>query len=98
MSQTLATTRWTIILQAADPSAPGSQQALDLLATEVVDLVLMDCQMPIVDGFAATMGLREREAASGQHQQANSRARAPRASGTEPNSAGRIKVSFLAHV
>jgi len=31
MRQTLATTRWTIILQAADPSAPGSQEALESL-------------------------------------------------------------------
>ncbi|MBK8039657.1 MAG: sigma-70 family RNA polymerase sigma factor [Verrucomicrobiaceae bacterium] len=31
MSQSLDTTRWTIILQAADPAAPGSQQALEAL-------------------------------------------------------------------
>lgn len=46
--------------------AGDGQQALDVLATEAVDLVLMDCQMPIVDGFDATIALREREAASGQ--------------------------------
>lgn len=48
-------------------AAVDGQQALDLLASEVVDLVLMDCQMPIVDGFAATKVLREREMVSGQH-------------------------------
>jgi len=47
-------------------TASNGQQALDLLATEAVDLVLMDCQMPILDGFEVTAALREREAGSGQ--------------------------------
>jgi signal transduction histidine kinase/CheY-like chemotaxis protein/HPt (histidine-containing phosphotransfer) domain-containing protein len=48
-------------------TACDGQQALDLLASEAVDVVLMDCQMPILDGFAACSALREREAGSGQH-------------------------------
>jgi len=43
----------------------NGQQALDLLAQESFDLVLMDCQMPVLDGFTACAALRQREAESG---------------------------------
>lgn len=36
----------------------NGQAALDFLEKEVVDLVLMDCQMPELDGFTATAQLR----------------------------------------
>jgi len=48
-------------------AAGDGRQALDILASEAVDLVLMDCQMPELDGFAATAALREREAGSDTH-------------------------------
>ncbi|MCW6051692.1 response regulator [Microcoleus sp. A2-C5] len=44
----------------ADCAANG-QAALDLLAEKAYNLVLMDCQMPILDGYATTKKLRERE-------------------------------------
>jgi two-component system sensor histidine kinase/response regulator len=44
----------------ADCAANG-QEALDLLAQKGYDLVLMDCQMPILDGYETTQKLRERE-------------------------------------
>ena len=39
--------------------AANGQEALDMLARQRFDAVLMDCQMPIMDGYAATRALRE---------------------------------------
>jgi signal transduction histidine kinase/CheY-like chemotaxis protein len=47
-------------LEAADGT-----EALDVLEHNPVDLVLMDVQMPVMDGYAATQKIREREARLG---------------------------------
>lgn len=46
--------------------AGDGKLAFDLLASESVDLVLMDCQMPEWDGLTATRAIRAREAESGR--------------------------------
>jgi two-component system, sensor histidine kinase and response regulator len=43
--------------------AGNGVEALDALDKQEFDVVLMDCQMPVMDGFIATRKLREREAA-----------------------------------
>ncbi len=43
------------------------REAIALLETEDFDLVLMDVQMPEMDGFDATAAIREKEKSSGRH-------------------------------
>ena len=43
----------------------NGQEALERLDEQSFDAILMDCQMPVMDGFLATMRIREREARRG---------------------------------
>src|ERR1700687_4895200 len=47
--------------------AGNGKEALALLEKDSFDLILMDVQMPEMDGFAATAAIREKEKSSGAH-------------------------------
>jgi signal transduction histidine kinase/CheY-like chemotaxis protein len=45
----------------------NGKEALDQLDKDAYDVVLMDCQMPIMDGYTAVRILRQNEETSGKH-------------------------------
>ncbi|MBV8580329.1 MAG: response regulator, partial [Candidatus Eremiobacteraeota bacterium] len=47
--------------------AENGRMAIDAVAERRFDLVLMDCEMPEVDGYTATRAIRASEATTGEH-------------------------------
>ena len=48
-------------------AAINGRQVLEILDEEPFDLILMDAQMPVMDGFEATKLIREQEKQTGKH-------------------------------
>ncbi len=48
-------------------SASDGQQAVEFFKSNEIALIFMDCQMPIMDGFAATREIRDIETQNNSH-------------------------------
>ncbi|HBM90361.1 MAG TPA: histidine kinase [Rhodospirillaceae bacterium] len=48
-------------------TASNGQEAFDMTKKEDFDIIFMDCQMPVMDGFEATKAIRERERGTDKH-------------------------------
>ena len=47
--------------------AENGQMALERLEQQAFDLILMDVEMPVLDGLEATAAIRQREQTTGRH-------------------------------
>jgi CheY-like chemotaxis protein len=61
ISKLLSKNQWETV------TAENGAEALSILKRERFDLILMDIQMPVLDGFSATKSIREDEEGRGRH-------------------------------
>ena len=47
--------------------AENGEEVLELLKTKEYDIILMDCQMPLLDGYDTTQAIRQMEASHQLH-------------------------------
>lgn len=66
INQEVMLNQLNIIGYEADLASNG-QEGLELLQQKDYDIVFMDCQMPVKDGYLTTQELRQLEAGSGRH-------------------------------
>ena len=66
INQSLGVAFLTNLGASVDVAANG-KEAVENFESEDYDLIFMDCDMPVMDGFDATIAIREKEKKSGKH-------------------------------
>jgi len=74
---------------------PDGAEAVRLATARSYDLILMDCQMPVMDGFAATEAIRAHEASSASGQPARRTPIVALTADLQPETAARCRAAGM---